>query len=424
MTAGSYMFKLAEELWPIGRSLSGPGVRATLSILSRELPGLELGQFHSGERAFDWVIPREWSVEEAWLIAPDGSIVCDYKENNVSLLGYSVPVFQELELGELQDHLFSLPDQPGAIPYVTSYYKENWGFCLSQEKRDGLADGVYKVHIDTSLKDGVLDFGELVIPGKTDREILFSTYICHPSLANNELSGPVLAASLARLVEGLDNHFTYRFLFVPETIGSLAYIARNLGAMKSNVLAGFVLTCVGDDRAYSYIPSRLGRTVADKVALETFEYLGLDFIEYSWLDRGSDERQYCAPGIDLPVCSVTRSKYGEYPEYHTSLDKLGSVVTVEGLQGAYDYYSAVIHRLEAQRFPRVNVLGEPQLGKRDLYPSTSIKGAYDDVKKLVDVISFLDGKHSLEDIARKTNLDLDQVSGIIGTLMSEGLVSV
>lgn len=424
MTAGAYMFKLAKELWPIPRSLSGPGVRATLSVLRRELPQLKLEKFHTGERAFDWTIPREWSVKNAWLVAPDGSVVCDYRENNLCLLGYSVPVFEEFELGELQEHLFSLPDQPEAVPYVTSYYRENWGFCLSQDERDGLVDGMYRVHIDTSLSDGVLDFGELVVPGKTDREILFSTYVCHPSLANNELSGPVLAASLARLVGGLENHFTYRFLFLPETIGSIAYIARNLSSMKKNLLAGFVLTCVGDDRAYSYIPSRLGGTVADRVALETFGELGLDFISYTWLDRGSDERQYCAPGIDLPVCSVTRSKYGEYPEYHTSLDKLGSVVTVEGLQGAYDFYSAVIHRLEEQRFPTVNVLGEPQLGKRNLYPATSIKGVNDEVSKLVNVISFLDGNHSVDDIAGKTNLDVDQVSEIVGKLLVEGLVSI
>lgn len=423
MNAGDYMFGLAEELWPIGRSLSGPGVRETLSILRRELPDLALGVFHTGEQVFDWVIPEEWAVLDAWLVAPDGSVICNYKEDNLSLLGYSTPMMAEVTLDELQEHLFSLPDQPHAVPYVTSYYKRNWGFCLSQEKRDELENGLYRVHIDTSLIDGVLDFGELVIPGKTDREILFSTYICHPSLANNELSGPVLAAALARLVQESDNFFTYRFIFVPETIGSIAYISKNFTELKSNVLAGFVLTCVGDNRVYSYVPSRLGGTVADKVALETLTASGLDFIEYSWLDRGSDERQYCAPGVDLPVCSVTRSKYGEYPEYHTSLDQLGTVVTVEGLQGSYDFYSAVIRRLEDQRFPKINVFGEPQLGKRDLYPTTSMKGVYDEIRGLVDVISFMDGHHSLQEIAAKTNLDTEQVSEIVGKLEMKGLVS-
>lgn len=417
------MYSLAQELWPIGRSLSGPGVRETLRILGRELPNLELGRFKSGEKAFDWTVPKEWTVNSARLIDPLGRVVCDYAENNLSLVGYSVPVLGEFKLDALQNHLFSLDQQPEAIPYVTSYYGENWGFCLSHENREALVEGVYSVEIDTELVDGNLDFAELVVPGKSSREVLFSTYICHPSMANNELSGPVLAVALAKYVAERRPNYTYRFLFVPETIGSLAYLARNLDHLQSSTLAGYVLTCVGDNRSFSYVPSRLGQTVSDRVALEVFEKLGIDFVRYSWMDRGSDERQYCSPGVDLPVCSVTRTKYGEYPEYHTHLDQLGSVVTAEGLQGSFDYYSEVIRTIERSRYPRLTTLGEPQLGVRGLYPLTSKHGSYSRAKPMMDVISMLDGAHSLTEISEHTGVKVDEVNQIIDLLAEEGLVS-
>jgi aminopeptidase-like protein len=423
MTAGEYMFKLAEELWPIGRSLSGPGVRETLEILKREVPELEIKEFRSGDLVFDWEIPNEWTPVSATLTDPSGRVICDYSENNLRLLGYSIPISGEFSLEELQSHLFSLKDQPHAIPYVTSYYRENWGFCLTQIEREQLVPGNYKVDIKTTLKPGVLNYGEIVIPGKSKREVFFSTYVCHPSMANNELSGPVLAVQLASFVKELNPNLTYKFLFIPETIGSIAYIANNLPHLKENLLAGFVLTCVGDDRSYSYLPSRLGGTVADRVALETFESLDLPYVRYTWKDRGSDERQYCAPGIDLPVCSVMRTKYGDFPEYHTSLDRLGTVVTPSGLQGIFNYYSAVVQKLEAHRYPKVNTLGEPQLGKRGLYPTISIKGAYADVIPMKNVISELDGNHSLEEIAERTGLSLEKVTEISDTLIEKGLVS-
>jgi aminopeptidase-like protein len=241
-------------------------------------------------------------------------------------------------------------------------------------------------------------------------------------MANNELSGPVLAVQLAKHLQKMNNFYTYRFIFIPETIGSIAYMAANLSHMKKNMLAGFVLTCVGDERAYSYIPSRKGETVADLAALSTFEELGISPILYGWQDRGSDERQYCSPGADLPVCSVTRSKYGAFPEYHTSLDTLGEVVTAGGLQGSFDFYRALISKLDTKRFPRMTVVGEPQLGKRGLYPNTSIKGEYADVRSFMDLLSMLDGTIETKDAIKKSRVGKARGHAFLTRLIEEGLV--
>jgi len=424
MKQGENMIALAKELWPINRSLTGKGVRETLAILSRELHDLEIGFFETGEICSDWTIPMEWNVREAFIIDPSGNKICDWSVNNLHLVGYSMAVSQDMTLNELQNHLYSLENQPQAIPYVTSYYKENWGFSISHEARKKLVPGIYKVTIDTTLEPGKMDFGELFIQGESEREILFSTYICHPSMANNELSGPVLASELARFVGTLDAYYSYRFLFIPETIGSIAYISRNLSHLKQNLLAGFVLTCVGDERAYSYLPSRKGGTVADKAVLEILNKKKIAFVNYSWSDRGSDERQYCAPGVDLPVCSVMRSKYWEYIEYHTSLDLIGSVVTEAGLQGSFDFYQSVIEHLENLRFPRILTLGEPQLGRRGLYPNTSIKGAYSNVREMMDAISHMDGTASIEEISSIIGTSCESVMQVVSTLKREGLVSL
>ena len=422
MTEGEEMFELAQRLWPIGRSLSGEGVRETFQVIGEKLPGLRIEELHSGDKFSDWTIPPEWNVRAARLVDEEGNGICDYAENNLHLVGYSVPASGQFTLDELQSHLFSLPDQPTAIPFVTSYYSPNWGFCLSHNVRKNLRPGQYTVSIDTTLEPGCLNYGELVVPGRSKREILFSTYICHPSMANNELSGPVLATALAQFVSQLDSHYTYRFLFLPETIGSISYIAKNIQKLKRNLQAGFVLTCVGDDRSYSYVPSRSGTTVADRVALKVLQSEDIQFKSFTWKDRGSDERQYCAPGVDLPVCSVMRTKYGEYPEYHTSLDKLGTVVTPKGLQGSFEFYVALITELEGLRYPRVSTLGEPQLGPRGLYPNVSIKGVYSDTRAMVDVISFLDGTLSMEEVADKSGTTTDFVDEVCEILSKDGLV--
>lgn len=421
--SGTDMFALALELWPIGRSISGQGVRDSLAILKKKNHRLQLETFKSGTTAFDWVVPPEWNVRSARIVGPKGETVCDYKVNNLHLVGYSVPFKGVVTKDELLSHLYTLPQQPEAIPYVTSYYEEKWGFCISENQKLALAEGDYSVEVDTTLTDGVLDYGEIYVPGKSQREILFSTYICHPSMANNELSGPVLALELSKLISKRDDLFySYRFLFLPETIGSISYLAENLGVLKENVLAGYVLTCVGDERSYSYVPSRSGKTVSDKVALATMESLSIEFKKYDWNDRGSDERQYCAPGVDLPVCSVMRTKYGEFPEYHTSEDTLGVVVTEKGLVESLDLYLAIISNLEKSRYPKIKVKGEPQLGKRGLYPSTSIKGTYGEIQNLMNVISQLDGTNSISDIAFLAGVSTEQVLMILEKLDESDLV--
>jgi aminopeptidase-like protein len=418
------MMNLAEKLWPINRSLSGPGVRETLGILKEVIPNLNLLSVPSGTRVFDWITPQEWSATSAYIVSPDGRKICNFQENNLHLVGYSEPFEGEMNLHELNKHLYSLADQPDAIPYVTTYYKRGWGFCISHDDRKELKDGIYKVVVRSTLEHGSLNFAELIIPGTSKREVFFSTYICHPSMANNELSGPVLATELAGYLQEVPRYYTYRFVFIPETIGSLVYLSQNLGELKGSMVAGYVLTCVGDERAYSYLPSRSGVTVADKAALRSAAKLGIAPKHYSWLDRGSDERQYCSPGVDLPVCSLMRSKYGTFPEYHTHLDQLGTVVTNRGLRESFDLYKEVIADLESRRYPKSTHLGEPQMGRRDLYPNISIKRSTSDFDVIMDVLSLADGTLEIGEIAQSAGLNDNQVNEVIDLLLAHNLVSI
>ena len=280
-------------------------------------------------------LPEEWHVNEAYIIDPEGKKICDFSKNNLHLVGYSSPFRGKMQLNDLQKYLHSLPDQPNAIPYITSYYERKWGFCLTQKQRDDLIEGQYEVMIDSKIFKGQLNYGELILPGKSEKEVFLSTYICHPSMANNELSGPTVLTFLAKWLSELKNrNYTFRLIFIPETIGSISYLSKNLEYLKK-VIAGFNISCVGDERSYSYLPSRNGNTISDKVAKHVLKWTDPNYKIYSWLDRGSDERQYCAPGVDLPIASILRTKYGEYPEYHTSLDNLDEVVTPKGLDGGY-----------------------------------------------------------------------------------------
>jgi len=420
---GVWCFNLASELWPINRSITGGGVRSTLSILQRELPGLTIESVPSGTAAFDWKVPDEWNVREAYIEDRSGTRVVDFANNNLHLLGYSEPVDTQLPLNKLQQHLYSLPNHPEAIPYVTSYYKRRWGFCLSHEQRLQLKDGSYRVKIDADLAPGELNYGELIIPGESKNEIFISTYICHPSMANNELSGPVVTAALAKaIIEKSDRRYSFRFVFVPETIGSIVYLSRNIDVLKKRVIAGFNVTCIGDDRCYSFLPSRDGSTKVDIIAQHVLEHIDPSYKRYSWLDRGSDERQYCAPGVDLPVTTIMRSKYGEYPEYHTSKDTLGEVVTAAGLGGGYQALRAAIEILEEDFVPLITTLGEPQLGKRGLYPDLSVAGSGDSVRDMMNAISFCDGQRTLFEIAQLINLPFEHVRRLIAPLVKAGLI--
>ena len=323
---GEKMFALMQELWPICRSITGAGVRETLTIISKQLPEMVTYEIPTGTPCFDWEVPKEWAISDAFIIDPNGRKIVNFSDTNLHVVNYSIPIDIELDLEELETHLHSLPEQPDAVPYVTSYYNETWGFCISHKLRKSLIPGRYKVRIDSELKVGKLTYGEVLLPGSSSKEILISTYMCHPSMANNELSGPCLTTQLATWLKTIDRQYSYRIVFVPETIGAVCYISRNLKQLKENVVAGYVVTCVGDERAWSFMPSRNGVTLSDHAARHVLKHVAPDFTEYSFLERGSDERQYCSPGVDLPISSVMRSKYATYPEYHTSLDNLDLVM--------------------------------------------------------------------------------------------------
>ena len=419
---GDFCHELARELFPICRSLTGPGVRETLAHLKALLPDLAIHEVASGTSAFDWVVPDEWTIRDAYIADESGIRLVDFRSHNLHIVGYSEPVDIWVDLEELNNHLYSLPDQPSAIPYVTSYYSRRWGFCLSHQQRESLKPGRYHVVVDADLKPGVLNYGELVIPGETKEEIFISTYICHPSMANNELSGPVVATALALWASSLERKkYTYRFVFIPETIGSIVYLSRNISHLKSHVIAGFNISCIGDDRAYSYLPSRNGNTLSDKAALHVLKHLAPDFARYTWLDRGSDERQYCAPGVDLPMATITRSKYGTYPEYHTSLDDL-TVVTPTGLAGGFEALKKAIEAIEYSTKFKVSVLGEPQLGRRGLYPTVSARGSADAVRGMMNLISYCDGERSLLEIADVIGMPIWDVVKLAKPLIENGLL--
>lgn len=421
----SKIYELAKRLWPINRSLTGEGVRATLSIIKTELPKLKIFDVPSGSRAFDWEVPREWRIDDAYIITPSGEKICNFKTSNLHVVGYSVPVHKIMNLDELQKHLHSLPDQPQAIPYVTSYYQERWGFCISHKERQRLEEGEYEVFIDAELFGGSLNYGEILIPGNSTEEIFISTYICHPSMANNELSGPSVTTFLAKKISEIKNRrYSYRIIFIPETIGSIAYLSRNLDIMRACTVAGFNVSCVGDDRDYSYLPSRKGNTLSDLVALHILKHTYPNFKKYSWKDRGSDERQYCAPGIDLPIASIMRTKYGQYPEYHTSLDDLENVVTPEGLEGGFMALWRAVEALERNYYPKVTVLGEPQLGKRGLYPTLSTKKSYEEVRLMMDLLTYADGSLSVLEIAELLDIPCWNLYPLIETLEEHHLLKL
>ncbi len=418
---GEQMHDWAYDLFPICRSLTGDGVRLTLTYIKNLLPDLKILSVPSGTQAFDWKVPNEWTIRDAYVLDESGARIIDFKVHNLHVVGYSEPVDQWLDLEELNKHLYSLPEQPDAIPYVTSYYASRWGFCLTDRQREQLKPGLYRAVIDSDLKAGELNYAELILPGQTNDEVMLSTYICHPSMANNEISGPCVTLALALWLKSITNrHYTYRIVFIPETIGSIVYISRNIEHLKSRVKAGFNITCVGDDRCYSYLPSRKGDTLSDRVALHVLKYIDPEFKRYGWLDRGSDERQYCSPGVDLPIATIMRSKYGEYPEYHTSLDNL-DFVTVSGLSGGFNALKQAILLLENNLQLNATVLCEPQLGKRGLYPTISTKNSGELVRAMMNLISYCDGR-SLLDIAEIIDEPFEKLLEIMAPLINNGLI--
>lgn len=423
---GQRMYDFASRMFPICRSITGEGVRRTLRMIADELAkdgvGFTVHEVPSGTPVFDWVVPKEWVIRQAYIENEAGERIVDMKTSNLHVMGYSMPVDRWVELDELKRYVYTQPDQPDVIPYVTSYYKERYGFCMSEHQKSALPEGRYHMYIDSELIDGSLTYAEAVLPGARDEEILITSYICHPSMANNECSGPALLTELARYVNAVKNRkYTYRFLLNPETIGSIAYLSRNCRHLQTKLKAGVVLSCVGDDGDYSLIHTRYGDTIADK-GLANILKERAGYREYSFLKRGSDERQYNAPGIDLPVVGFCRTKYGMYPEYHTSGDNL-DFISPAGFQGAYEAMTEWIEAMERNERYQVAVLCEPQLGRRGLYPTVSQKGSYDAVKAMTDFIAYADGKNDLFDISDRIGVDAAALIPIVNALLENGLLS-
>lgn len=398
---GADIYALAERIFPVHRSITGNGVRRTHDIIREVVPELVSLEIPTGTKCFDWTIPDEWNVTEAYIADKDGRRVIDIQDNNLHLANYSIAVDGIVTREELEPHLRSLPDMPDAIPYVTTYFDRTWIFCLTERQKQALADDHYHVVVKSTLAPGSLSYGELLVPGSSKKEILIHTYTCHPAMGNNETSGMAVTAYLARAILNLPNRkYSYRFVFAPETIGAVAYISRNLDALRKNVIAGFVMSCVGDDRAWSFLPARQENSLPERAARHVLsKVLGVTYENYSYIDRGSDERQYCAPGIGLPVVSIMRSKYGTYPEYHTSKDDL-SVLSADGLWGGFLATFKTTQAIERNETLQAALLCEPWLSPRGLRPPLKDGRHLDDFSKTVShLLAFSDGTLDLLAIA-------------------------
>jgi len=417
------------KLFPITRSLTGDGVKKTLNIIQKELPKLKIKKFKSGTKVFDWNIPEEWNVTDAYVIDKYNNRIIDFKKNNLHLVGYSIPIKKNITKKELFKNLYFLKNQPKAIPYITSYYKRRWGFCISYneykilDKRYSLNDK-FKVVINSNLnKKGNLNYGELILKGKSKKEILISTYICHPSMANNELSGPIVSMGLINYFKNKKLNKTLRFVFIPETIGSISYLSKNLKYLKENVIGGYNLSCIGDERQHSCMFSKYQNSPSDEAVIEAYKSLRIkNYKIYSFLKRGSDERQYNSPGIDLKISSIFRTKYGEYPEYHTSLDNF-NLVTLKGCVGGFNVARKSIEILLERIYPKCKIMCEPQMGKRGLYPTLSTKNENKLTRSYMDFLQYADGTNSLEKISNLIKLDLKSVRKIYQILFKNFLIS-
>lgn len=397
------MHALIRELFPLCRSMTGNGVRDTLRILGRQIE-MELHEVPTGTQVLDWTVPREWNIRGAQIKDPQGKVVVDFADSNLHVVGYSTPVHLKLPLEKLREHLHTLPETPDLIPYRTSYYRESWGFCLSQRQLDTFRDGEYEVTIDATLTDGHLTYGEAFLRGSTEEEVLLSCHVCHPSLGNDNLSGIALATVLARHISRLPRRYSYRFLFIPATIGSITWLHRNRDRVD-RIRHGLVVTCVGDPGPFTYKASRRGDAEIDRVVPYVLRAAGSEHESVPFQPYGYDERQYCSPGFNLPVGSLTRSSHGKYREYHTSGDNL-SLVRAECLQESLERYLDVIQVLEGNAsYCNLAPYGEPQLGKRGLYKATGgpLRDTSDEMAMLW-VLSFSDGTRSLLDIADRSRL--------------------
>ncbi len=429
MTVNRYYFLAKKTLFPLNRSLTGKGIKNTLKIIKKEFPKLKIKKIKSGTKVFDWRIPQEWNISDAFIIDKNGNKIIDFKKNNLHIVGYSKPINKTISRDNLLNNLFTIKKQPNAIPYITSYYKKRWGFCLSfnqfkKLKNEYKKSDKFKVVIKSSFnKKGFLNYGEFFLKGNSSDEILISTYVCHPSMANNELSGPIVSMSLINYFKKFKNlNKSLRFIFIPETIGSIAYIKQNFNKLKSNVIGGYNLSCIGDEKNHSCMMSKYENSPSDEALLEAYKKLKIKKYKiYSFLKRGSDERQFNSPGIDLKITSIFRTKYGEFPEYHTSLDNF-KLVTLKGVQGGFNVAKKSIMILMNKIIPKNKILCEPQMGKRGLYPTISTKEKKSMTKNYMNFLQYADGNNSIEKIANKINLSFKLTKKIFLKLKSKNLV--
>lgn len=418
---GRGLHEFAAELYPICRSITGDGIRETLRRIQKVIP-LELSEVKSGTRVFDWEVPKEWNIRDAYIKDASGRKIVDFKDHTLHVLNYSLPFHGRLPLSELRKHLHTLPEHPDWIPYRTSYYKPDWGFCLAHHQLSALEDGEYEVHIDATLEDGHLTYGECYLPGRSTDEVLISVHACHPSLANDNLSGLTVATALAKLLQGRDLRYSYRFLFIPGTIGAITWLACNREVV-SRISHGLVLTCIGDEGGFHYKKSRRGDAEIDRAMAHVLRHCGepSEVLEFS--PYGYDERQYCSPGFNLPVGCLMRSVWGTFPEYHTSADDL-SFIHPERLAGSLSLCATVLDVLEHNGiYLNQNPHCEPQLGKRNLYRSTGGESIETEINARLWVLNFSDGHHDLLDIAERSGLQFSAIHNAAQLLLESKLLA-
>jgi aminopeptidase-like protein len=419
---GQDLHRFASDLYPICRSITGDGVRQTLAAIQKRIP-LQISEIPTGTSAFDWTVPKEWNIRDAYIKNARGERIVDFQLNNLHVLNYSVPVRAKMPLSELRPHLFSITEHPEWIPYRTSYYHESWGFCLSHNQLKALEEGEYEVCIDSTLADGRLTYGECFLPGQLSDEVLISCHICHPSLANDNLSGLSVATALADLLSGQDLHYSYRFLFIPGTIGAITWLARNR-ERAARIRHGLVLTGIGNESAFHYKKSRRGNAEIDHAVAHVLEHEveSHEILEFS--PYGYDERQYCSPGFNLPVGCLMRSVWGTFPEYHTSADDL-AFITPQRLAESLRVCTAVADVLENNlRYRNLSPFCEPQLGKRNLYRSTGGEAIGSEINARLWVLNLSDGGHSLLDIAERSGVPFPAISDAVQALRDSGLLAV
>ncbi len=419
---GQELHRFAAELYPICRSITGEGIRQTLRLIQARIP-LRTTEVPTGTQVFDWTVPKEWNIRDAYVVGPDGKRVVDFRHHSLHVMNYSMPLHKSMPLSELKPHLFTILEHPDWIPYRTSYYQENWGFCLSHNQMLALKDGNYEVCIDSTLEPGKLTYGEFYVPGRSKEEVLVSCHACHPSLANDNLSGLTVATFLAQLLSGRDLRYSYRFLFIPGTIGAITWLAQNRET-AGRIRHGLVLTCIGDAGGFHYKKSRRGNAEIDRAATQVLRHSRepAEILEFS--PDGYDERQYCSPGFNLSVGCLMRSVWGKFPEYHTSADNL-DFIKPQQLESSLRVCAGILDVLEAnRRYRNLSPFCEPQLGRRNLYRPVGGNAPGAEISARLWLLNLSDGEHTLLDIAERSGLPFSAINDAADLLRQNGLLEV